>query len=804
MKKIIFSIAFISFNLLAICQNATIKGSVIDAEENEELIGVNILLNTGNGVATNFNGEYTIDLEAGEYELTFRYVGYDSQKFIIKLTPGETKTLNVSLKAFSNQLDDVVISAGKFEQKLGDVAVSMAVIKPALIENKATRDAEAIIDQVPGVQVNENQVSIRGGSGWSYGAGSRVLLLVDGMPMLAGDANDVKWSAIPLENISQMEILKGASSVLYGSSALNGVISIRTKYPTDKPSTKLNISNGYYLKGYASQIGTSASGGDSLLARDDQTWWDGSRYYYQGNFTHLRKLGDNNELVVGGNFMQDQGYKSGTNDARYRINGGLKHFSKKHKGLSYGLNVNNNYNKGTLFFLWQNADSVLFPQADDTSTTLSDYQTSRIMIDPYISYLGSNGNTHNLKTRFFRTNNTNSTNQASASNFYYGEYQFHRRWTGIGLAMTTGAMISYTDVLSELYGNHTSNNIAAFIQGDQKWEKVTLSAGMRLEYFRIDTTFTQGTLVTLGDTLPFQPVFRLGATYNPFEYTFIRASYGQGYRFPSIAEKYVSTSVGALTIFPNPKIQAETGWSAELGIKQGFKIKNFQGYLDVSAFLTQYKNMMEFMFGAYHNGYSCGIDCSNGDPFVIVPGGPIPTGLNVGAQSINVENANIPGFEISVVGKGDLGKVDLNILAGYTYINPTSINPDSVYLTSFSNPELKTLKYRNKHMAKIDFQLDYKKIAFGLSTRYTSFMENVDLVFTIPLIGSTEIIPGYGDYRNARQTGDIVFDARFAINISKESKISFLVNNLLNREYSNRPGNVLAPRTIIAQYSFNF
>ena len=52
----------------------------------------------------------------------------------------------------ANQLDDVVISASKYEQKLGDVPVSMAMIKPALIENKATRDAQAIVEQVPGVQ----------------------------------------------------------------------------------------------------------------------------------------------------------------------------------------------------------------------------------------------------------------------------------------------------------------------------------------------------------------------------------------------------------------------------------------------------------------------------------------------------------------------------------------------------------------------------------------------------------------------------------------------------------------------------
>ena len=206
----------------------------------------------------------------------------------------------------------MVISANKYEEKLGNVPVSMAIIKPSLIENKATRDAESIIEQVPGVQINENQASIRGGSGWSYGAGSRVLVMVDGMPMLGGDANDIKWTAIPLENISQIEILKGASSVLYGSSALNGVINIRTQYPKDQPITKINISNGFYLRGYGNRNGTSLISGDSVLnKRNDQTWWERPQGYIQGNFTYLNKINENNELVLGGSFMKDQGYRYG-------------------------------------------------------------------------------------------------------------------------------------------------------------------------------------------------------------------------------------------------------------------------------------------------------------------------------------------------------------------------------------------------------------------------------------------------------------------------------------------------------------
>jgi outer membrane receptor protein involved in Fe transport len=107
-------------------------------------------------------------------------------------------------------------------------------------------------------------------------------------------------------------------------------------------------------------------------------------------------------------------------------------------------------------------------------------------------------------------------------------------------------------------------------------------------------------------------------------------------------------------------------------------------------------------------------------------------------------------------------------------------------------------------MAKIDFQLDYKKFAYGTSIRYTSFMDNVDDVFTRPIVGTIEILPGYGPYRDARRTGDIICDARVSYGVTKTSRLSLLMNNVFNREYSNRPGNVMPPRTVICQYTLRF
>ena len=95
-----------------------------------------------------------------------------------------------------------------FEQKLNEVVVSMSVISPQFFQNTNKVDMEEAMEQVPGVTIIDGQANIRGGSGFSYGAGSRVLVLVDEMPMLAADANDVKWSFLPVESMSQVEIIK--------------------------------------------------------------------------------------------------------------------------------------------------------------------------------------------------------------------------------------------------------------------------------------------------------------------------------------------------------------------------------------------------------------------------------------------------------------------------------------------------------------------------------------------------------------------------------------------------------------------
>ena len=718
--KYIFILIFSLFVSMANSQNATVKGKVTDKITGESLIGANITYAEGKGTITDIEGNYTLSVPAGTYTLVFRYVGYEDVKKEITLTAGQTVVLDIQISE-GKELETVVVSAGKFEQKLEDLTVTMAVIKPSLLENKNVTNAETILDQVPGVSIQDGQVSIRGGSGFAYGAGSRVLMMVDELPLLSGDAGDVKWNTLPIENLSQIEVIKGASSVLFGSSALNGTINIRTAYPTDKPLTKVTVTHGIY----------------DNPKRPEIQWWDENPYYTGINFLHSQQFG-NLDVVIGGAGFTDQGYRVEEDEHRGRINFNLRYRDKYIKGLSYGVNLNAQKSKSGVFLIWKDTANVYLPSYGNDpanpETTVSVNYGIRMNVDPYLDYFTKNGNKHTIRTRLYWVRNTNNTNQSSDSYLTYGEYQFQKKFKN-ELTLTSGIAGFYNTVKSELYGDHEGNNVGIFTQADKKFgQRFTVSGGLRLEYYKLDDdeTVSSFKIVKGNDTttLPVQPVFRAGLNYKLFEHTNLRASFGQGYRYPSIAEKYVSTSVGALNLFPNPNLKAERGWSSEFGIMQGIKIGKWKGFIDGAYFWTEYKDMMEFAFGVYNPA----------------PLTQISELFNwVGFRAVNAESARITGLDFSIMGSGKCGPTNITVFAGYTYMNPITLNNDSAYLSSFSDTT-NVLKYRYKHLAKADLQIDYNRWSAGISVRYNSVMVNIDKSFeALDVQYGSGVIP-LGDY----------------------------------------------------------
>ncbi len=808
MKKMGLILLLYAFSPSAFAQNTcTIKGVITDARSMKPLIGVNIHLKNGEGTVTDIWGKYELKAEPGPLQLHFSFVGYESRDVPVTAIAGKTIIKNLAMVDRSEELGMVVVSAGRFEQKPEDLTVSMEVLSASLVENKNTTSLETALDQVPGCTVQDGQISIRGGSGFAYGAGSRVLMMVDGMPLLSGDAGDIKWNTLPVENLEQIEVVKGASSVLYGSSALNGVVNVRTRYPTDEPVTRLTLYHGVYGDPVRVDSHTGTKQDTNGLAYKPAKWWDQTPYHAGFHFLHAHKMG-NLDLVVGSALFTDEGYREGETERRARVNVNTRYHSKKTEGLSYGLNFNSQRATGGLYFLWLDADSGALRPAgglDPATTTISEYIALRHNIDPHLTYWATNGDKHTLQARWYRTDNKNNTNQEALADQFYGEYQFQRSYEG-ELTLTSGLAGFYTRVRSDLYGVHKGNNLALFSQLDKKWEKLSISVGLRAEYYSIDT-FTSVSNFKLGNsTLPIQPVFRTGINYKLAKATNVRASFGQGYRYPTIAEKFISTSVGPLQIFANPGLQPETGWSSEIGMKQGLRAGSWKGYVDAAFFWQEYTDMMEFTFGVY-------LPDSVAERLEVTDPNYISTAVSyAGFRAENVEKSRITGLDLSFVGSGNpIGALDIAVFMGYTYINPVSFNTDPTYRASFSDTSSNMLKYRYKHLIKGDVQLGYKKWSAGFGVRYNSFMENIDVVFQdlqIPIntgflpLGDV-LLPGIETYRERNNKGDLVFDGRLAYEVSENVRLSFLLNNVLNREYTSRPGDIQPPRTFIGQLLVN-
>jgi outer membrane cobalamin receptor len=746
------------------CQTNKIllQGQITQINNAEVIPGTTLIINPGNIITTtDADGAFKILLEKLNYNLEVRSVGFKPLKRTIDLTKHEydVYTLNFQLETDEQMLGPIVVTAAKFEQNLQEVVVSMEIIKPKFIEHSNQTTMETAVEQVPGVTVIDGQANIRGGSGFSYGAGTRVLVLVDDLPVLAGDANDVKWSFIPIENVEQVEVIKGASSALYGSSALNGVINMRTAFPKDKPETKISFFTGIY---------------DNPSDINKKWWGDETQTTSGASLSHRQKI-KQLDFVIGGQYFNDEGFRKGEVEERFRVNLNVRYRSKKINGLSAGIAFGTQKTNGGTFLLWQNETTGAYiPQGDgDTAlTTLSTYTSYRTSIDPYITYI-TNKSSHRLRTRYFYTKNVNNTDQGATSGVYYGEYLYQHHF-GTALTLSAGISASHTDVTGELYqdslnsiGKNTGNSFAYYFQYDWTIGKLNMNIGFRKEGGEISKQ-------------KFDPeqLFRMGASYPIAKYTFIRGYYGQGFRFPSIAEKYIRTQVGSIVIYPNDSLQTETGWSAEIGIKQGIKIADWKGLIDVSRFWTQYQDMMEFTFGLY------------GNPLV----DPL---FGLGFQSQNIGNTQITGYEISISGEGNIGKVNTTIMAGYTYIDPISLdfNPAVDTLINTSNKNI--LKYRYQHMFKSDIECGYKKFSVGFSTRYYSFMENIDQIFE-------NTIEGVKEYREVHNTGDWVFDARFGYEIIKTIRLDLNIKNFTNHEYMGRPADLQAPRSYSLQASLKF
>lgn len=779
--------------LHALGQDCTVQGVVSDTASREVVIGASLLFQLNGarsaGATTDANGAFHVTLVPGDHQLLVRAVGYADRTLAVHAEAGATLTLAIGIAQSASQLDQVVVTAGKFEQRVGEVTQSLSVLRPEIVRDKNTTSLKDGLAQLPGVVVVDNDPQIRAGSGYSFGAGSRVMMLVDDLPILSGDIGRPSWSFLPIENLEQVEVIKGASSVLYGSAALSGVINVRTAYPRSEPSTRVSLFSGMY-----DTPGNPAA-----------KWWDQNPPLMGGaSFFHSEQFGPF-DLVLGGNVYTDQGWvgpariapdslakypyltnPGGNYEGRARFNIATRWRDRKVTGLTYGVNANVMKDRSSTVLVWDDTDQGFYRSEPGTLTrTLS----TQYYIDPFVTFAPSERVKHVLRGRYYYLDNENDNDQANKSHFFYGEYRLQLKLDLLGeTRISMGATAQGTTSDSELYsgdpsgsGRNTARTLAGYVQVDKKLvhDKLALSAGARYEDFQVD------------DYEKAQPVFRAGATYRLFTATYLRASYGQGFRFPTIGERYIRTSVGSLNIYPSGDLQPETSTNVEGGIKQGFRLGRFEGYMDAVAFRQDFDQYVEFTFSRWAT--------------------PTLTNLGgLGFKSINTGAARITGYEVEATAKGAFGKVEVGLLLGYTHTLPVSLDPDMEYARSvpfagvsvpvtYANTSYDTtdhvLKYRVTDTFRSDLSVSYRKVFGGFSLRYNSHVRNIDKAFVdLDAPPHPVLATGVGDYMRTHTTGDLVVDARLGLRVTKQLKCSVVVNNLTDLVYAIRPLAAEPPR----------
>jgi TonB-dependent starch-binding outer membrane protein SusC len=223
-------------------QQRTITGNVSGVDG--PLPGVSIVVKgTTNGVSTDFDGNYSIDIDGANPILQFSYIGYKTQE----ITVGNQTSINVTLAADAQNLDEVVV-LGYTTRKRGELTGSVSTLNSAEIENTSNRDvAKSLAGKVSGLIVSDRggypgsnddiSLLIRGKS--TLGNNSP-LILIDGIA-----AGQGSFSQLSPQDIASISILKDGAAAIYGTRAANGVILVTTRRGKDgKPKINLSTSNG--------------------------------------------------------------------------------------------------------------------------------------------------------------------------------------------------------------------------------------------------------------------------------------------------------------------------------------------------------------------------------------------------------------------------------------------------------------------------------------------------------------------------------------------------------------------------------
>ncbi|WP_405573468.1 SusC/RagA family TonB-linked outer membrane protein [Winogradskyella sp. Asnod2-B02-A] len=250
MKIKLFTLFALILTMTAFGQNVDLTGTVTEASSGQPLPGVNVILkNTTKGASTDFDGNFTLKDVPLNSVVVVSYIGFVKQEITIL----NNDPLNIALVEDSESLSEVVVIGYGTQRKELVTGAYSSMDAESIVETNPTRIEEALKGSAAGVQVNANSSS-PGASlnirirGITTNGDNSPLVIVDGVNI----GNDL--SIIDPNDIEKMDIIKDASSAIYGVQGANGVILITTKSGKKNRKTKFSYNSYYTIQEADNQI----------------------------------------------------------------------------------------------------------------------------------------------------------------------------------------------------------------------------------------------------------------------------------------------------------------------------------------------------------------------------------------------------------------------------------------------------------------------------------------------------------------------------------------------------------------------
>ena len=211
----------------------TIQGKVVDTHQQPIPSASLQVVGQTQGVATDFNGNFSLQLESLPASIRVSSIGFVTQT----ISFSSAAPLTIVLEEETMSLGEIVVSASRTPERIFESPVTVERFGLKEIKNTASVDFYDGLENLKGVDINTNSLTFKSINtrGFASFANTRFVQLVDGMDNSAPALNFVLGNLLGMTEIDvqSVELLPGASSALYGANAFNGILFMRSKSPFD-------------------------------------------------------------------------------------------------------------------------------------------------------------------------------------------------------------------------------------------------------------------------------------------------------------------------------------------------------------------------------------------------------------------------------------------------------------------------------------------------------------------------------------------------------------------------------------------